>query len=310
MATVTGSVADGYTVTPTSRSEIQRGGNDAGMFRRGAPADPFDAPDRPSARDEVLAALAPMGSPTPRGGVSVQVVAPATRPARARSSAAARGSLRSRPRRPAGCAAVRCPAPPARLGALPADPAALRLGAPAVRLRRGRVRRQGAWAAFSEVASLVRVVPIGDHTADRTVAQLDRSGGRFPPSATWAGSGSTLSPDPEDPSSPGSRRPTTFDLRSHAALARWSRPGNRCPSTTSRSTTSPRRRGDSWPGWPSWLQAPRLPELPDRAARPCGAVCAARLLSDTCLRFRRHGVGHGHQCPTHLRVVAFAWSAG
>ena len=277
------------------------------MFRRGAPADPFDAPDRPSARDEVLAALAPWVAAHRRPAWRPRV-APGE-PAGARSTFGGRAWLAPGEAPPA-CGVCGRPLPlllQLDLGALPAELAG-RYGSGLLQLfacDQDACAAEGAWAAFSDVASLVRVVP----ASERSVAPSTAPAAGFPASAIVGWERFDDQPDPEDHELAGLTAAYDVDLRTVTL---------RCPEVGVQATVplddlevddiARAAEGDKLAGWPSWVQARDYPNCPT-----CGEAMRVvfQLASDDHLSFGfgDTGIGHVTQCPTHLRTVAFAWSA-
>ena len=277
------------------------------MFRRSAQADPFDAPDRPSARDEVLAALGPWVEAHRRTAWR-PVVVPGSEPAGPRSKFCGQAWLRPDEASPA-CNS--CGRPLQLLVQLDLD------GLPGELDRRygeGMLQlfacvdegcpAEGAWEAFSDVASLVRVVP----GAGLVVAGRSRAG--FPPVAITGWERFADAPDPDDHELAGLAASYDFALRTVTL---------RCAEVGLQATLAlddlgvediaHASVGDKLAGWPSWAQFRDYPSCPT-----CGRTMhlVFQLDAEDHVPFAPGdaGIGHITQCPTHPTTVAFAWSSG
>jgi hypothetical protein len=278
------------------------------MFRRAAqadPFDPFDAPDRPSARDEVLAMLQPWVAAHRR---------PAWRPLVA-------------PGEPSGTRSEFCgqawllpgEAPPTctdcghplqlfvqlDLGELPGELDG-RFGEDILQLFYcvdDDCPGDGAWEAFSDVASLVRVVP-----PTGGLAPASEPDPAFRPLAITGWEPFDDAPDPEDHELAGLSAAYDFALRTVTL---------RCPEVGLQATLAlddlgveeiaQAAGGDKLAGWPSWVQFRDYPHCPT-----CGRTMRVVFQLDSedhvPFMFGDTGVGHITQCPTHPTTVAFAWS--
>lgn len=275
------------------------------MFRRGAPADPFDAPDRPSARDEVLAALAPWVAAHRRPAWH-PLVAPGE-PTGARSKFCGQPWLLPGEVPPL---CEECDRPlqllvQLDLGALPGELAG-RYGEGVLQLFYcvdHDCSQDDAWEAFSDVASLVRVVPAGD------LGPAPGLGAALPPSAILGWERFDDVPDPEDHEPTGLSATYDFTLRTVTL---------RCPEVGLDATLdlddlgvediAQAAEGDKLAGWPSWVQARDYPDCP-RCGETMQVVFQVASEDHVPFMFGDTGIGHVTQCPTHLRTVAFAWSA-
>jgi hypothetical protein len=191
--------------------------------------------------------------------------------------------------------------------------------------RRPTCVQDGAWAPFSDTASLVRVVPgrtLSPSTApDRGASH---SSGRplgdreFPPWAIVGWEKFDDLPDPDD-----------FELAGLVVSYDSKPPGTPWPSTASRTVTfrcdsvgveatmaiddlpvqdlARAAVKDKLAGWPHWVQRREYPDCPR-----CGAQMRLvfQLDSEDHVPFMLGdaGVGHITQCPTHHDVVAFGWA--
>jgi hypothetical protein len=196
------------------------------------------------------------------------------------------------------------------LGALPAELAG-RYGSGVLQLfhcAEVACSAEGAWEAFSDLASLVRVVPAG------SVVPSTAPAAGFPPSAIVGWERFDDRPDPEDHELAGLAAAYDLDLRTVTL---------RCPEVGVAATVAlddlevddiaRAAEGDKLAGWPSWVQARGYPDCPT-----CGETMQVvfQLASEDHVPFAfgdtafgETGIGHVTQCPTHLRTVAFAWSA-
>lgn len=278
------------------------------MFRRGAqadPFDPFDAPDRPSARDEVLAVLRPWVAAHRRPAWR-PLVAPGE-PTATRSKFCGRAWLLPDEAPPA---CEECDRPlqllvQLDLGELPDDLDG-RHGEGVLQLFYcvdDDCLGEGAWEAFSDVASLVRVVP-ADALAPAGVPDP-----AYPPATILGWERFDDAPDPEDHELAGLSASYDFRLRTVTL---------RCREVGLQATLALDDLGveeiaqagekDKLAGWPSWVQFRDYPDCPT-----CGRTMRLVFQLDSedhvPFTFGDAGIGHITQCPTHPTTVAFAWSS-
>jgi hypothetical protein len=294
------------------------------MLRRGLRAFPTDEPDLPSARDEVLDALGPwrevQGRPAWR---------PVVRPGEPEPGSGGCSKFCGGPWRLPGEPAATCAhcARPLRLfvqldlGELPAElegrygEGVLQLfycvGGPEVDGHPECIGEDG-WAPFSDVASLVRVVP----GATLAPAGSPDGGAGSPDDGTEGFDAAAIVgwerfddlPDPEDHDLAGLWRTYDADLRTVSV---------RCPEVGLEATVglddldvddiAQAAGQDKLAGWPRWDQGREYPACPT-----CGATMRLVLQLDSedhvPFMFGDLGTGHITQCPVHHDVVAFGWA--
>ena len=283
------------------------------MFRRGAQADPFGEPDLPSARDEVLDALQPWVEAHRRPAWR-PVVTPGE-PAGTRSKFCGQPWLAPDEASPAckECGRRLQLFVQLDLGELP-DELAGRYGEGLLQLFYcvGSIADGGGpecsgddgWMPFSDLVSLVRVVPTGE-----TIGPTDPAGSAgFPPSAIVGWERFDDLPDPDDHEDAGLSASYDFALRTVTL---------RCPEVGLEATVGLDDLGveeiaqaalkDKLAGWPSWVQLRDYPDCPT-----CGETMQMVVQVDSednvPFMFGDVGIGHVTQCPTHHDIVAFAWS--
>lgn len=164
---------------------------------------------------------------------------------------------------------------------------------------------EGAWAPFSNEASLVRVVPASALTGSAVSTDP-----MFPAATIVGWEPFDDVPDAEDHASCGLERKYDFSSRTVTL---------RAPSVGLDSTigideleiddvVSAAER-DKLGGWPRWIQGAEYPSCP---------ACGARMRLVFQLDSEDHvpymfgdcGIGHITQCPDHHDVVAFGWACG
>ncbi len=163
----------------------------------------------------------------------------------------------------------------------------------------------GAWAAFSNEASHVRVLPapglvVGDAPTDPKWSTVSIIG--------WEHYLDT--PDAEDHLAAGLQR--EYDYAAGTVTID-------CPAEGLHTTIaidaieveemSAASAGDKLGGWPRWVQGAEYPSCP---------TCGTQMRLVTQVASNEHvkhmwgdgGIGHITQCPQHLDVVAFGWASG
>jgi hypothetical protein len=167
-----------------------------------------------------------------------------------------------------------------------------------------------AWAPFSDVASLVRVVPGGAEAlapAGSPADVADVADG-FAAAAIVGWERFDDLPDPEDHDLLGLWRTYDHDLRTLSV---------RCPEVGLEATVglddldiediAHAAARDKLAGWPHWDQGREYPACPT-----CDATMRLVLQLDSedhlPFTFGDLGIGHITQCPVHHDVVAFGWA--
>lgn len=162
-----------------------------------------------------------------------------------------------------------------------------------------------AWAAFSDVASLVRVV------ASDSLQSPDPSSGYssgWPAAAIVGWDRFDDLPDPEDHASAGLE--VDYDFRARTAVLRCAEVGLAAVVDVDDlpvEAIAEAADGDKLGGWPYWVQGAEYPDCPR-----CGTTMqlVVQIVSDghVPFMFGDMGVGHVTQCPVHHDSVAFGWA--
>jgi hypothetical protein len=164
---------------------------------------------------------------------------------------------------------------------------------------------EGAWVAFSDVASLVRLLA-PDGPAPN--ARADDRPGVFPATAIVGWERFDDLPHPEDHRGAGLAR--SYDHQARTLTLQ-------CPSIGLDATVGVDElqieevaiaaSKDKLAGWPCWIQGNEQPSCP-----VCGETMRLLFQLDSedhvPFMFGDMGIGHITQCPTHHDVVAFAWA--
>jgi hypothetical protein len=163
--------------------------------------------------------------------------------------------------------------------------------------------QEGAWAPFSDTASLVRVVP-GDALSPST----SEGDSGFPPSAIVGWERFDDLPHPEDHELTGLVVSYDFDIRT--VSVRCDRVGVEATMAIDDlpvEDIAQAAEKDKLAGWPFWVQRREYPDC-----RRCGAQMRLVVQLDSedhvPFMFGDAGVGHITQCPIHHEVVAFGWA--